>query len=223
MADRLPLIFAAGWVVRVPGLNAEEGHEAITRDAWQGLSFTPQQQHALIGGVRAPDVSLLGLLTSVLPFAQRRHALRSWSSTSTAAGIRDMRRFLSGSHARAMAARDGPGRWIAIGKVLHCLQDSYSPAHTDRLGARIVRMRHWGPMDRRRGLAGAGAPDEHGFPTDARDDALTNGVLNSEAQAAAAVSRRYLELVVRHSGAPVDGAWRREFEEFLDAWVSAPS
>jgi hypothetical protein len=109
-----------------------------------------------------------------------------------------------------------------VGKVLHCLQDSFSPAHTDRIGAQIVRMKHWGPIDRRR--VTAGTPDEHGFPADARDCALTNGALSPPALAAAAASHRYLELVIRHSGTGRDEDLQRgELDEFLDTWVAAPN
>jgi hypothetical protein len=193
-AELLPLLLAVGWVVRVPLLGREEGHEAITRAAWEGLSLTPEQQEALIRGVRAPDVSLAGILTSALPFAQRRHALRPWSGTTTAAGIREMREFLAAIHLRALTVPDGPRRWALFGEALHCLQDSYSPAHVDRAGPRIVHMKHWGPLDALR----RGRPsDEHGFPRDRRDGAWQDGQLTSEATAAVAATRRYLDLAMR--------------------------
>jgi hypothetical protein len=189
----LPLLLLGGWVVRVPLFSREEGHEAITREAWEGLPLTAHQQRALIRGVRAPDVSLVGLLTSALPFAQRRHALRAWSGTTTADGVSEMRSFLVSHHGRALALPDGARRWAAFGEVLHCLQDSYSAAHTDREGGRILRMRHWGPLDRFRGRSPA---DEHGFPSDPRDGAWKDGILTEGARAAAAASRAYLQLVL---------------------------
>jgi hypothetical protein len=199
----LPLLVAVGWVVRVPLVNPEEGHEAITRAAWDGLALTAGQRRALIRGVRAPDVSLAGLLTTALPFAQRRHALRAWSGSTTADGIQAMRDFMTSRHLRALALADEAGRWTTFGEVLHCLQDSYSPAHTDRVGAQIVRMRHWGPLDRLR------PHDEHGFPSDRRDEARRDGELTEEARAAILASRRYLELVSR-------GTETREFAAILD-------
>jgi len=200
--SHLPLFLALGWVVRVPLLSREEGHEAITSAAWDGLALTAAQQRALIRGVRAPDISVVGLLTSVLPFAQRRHALRAWSGTTTADGIREMRDFMTFRHLRALALPDGPRRWATFGEVLHCLQDSYSPAHADRSGALIVRMKHWGPLDRLRPAATERQlADEHAFPTDPRDSPWRGGTLTEEAVSAAAASRGYLELAARQSAA----------------------
>lgn len=199
----LPLLIAGGWLVRAPLVSREEGHEAITRQAWDGLGLRADQQAALIRGVRAPDVSLSGFLISALPVGQRRHALRAWSGTTTADAVRATRAFMSEAHDRALARRDGAGRWAAFGEVLHCLQDSYSPAHAARDGGRILRMRHWGPLDRLRGA------DEHGFPADRRDNAWADGSLTEEALAAVAASRGYLEIALR-------GASRDAFGTFLD-------
>ncbi len=208
LVDHLPLLLALGWVVRIPPLSREEGHEAITRAAWEGLALTSAQQEALIRGVRSPDVSLTGILTSALPFAQRRHALRAWSGTTDADGIRQMREFLAATHRRALAAPDDPRRWRLFGEALHCLQDSYSPAHADRVDGAIVRMKHWGALDvLRRG----GSSDEHGFPSDPRDGVWHDGRLTAEAKAAVAASRRYLELAMRE--APVE----TELASFLEA------
>jgi hypothetical protein len=71
-----------------------------------------------------------------------------------------------------------------------------------------VRLKHWGPFDGRE-------PDEHGFPTDPRDRAYEDGALTAPAQAAAAVSRAYLELVL---GVDDPGT----LDAFLDARVAAP-
>ncbi len=212
-AEHLPLLIALAWTVRVPLLNGEEGHEAITRAAWAGLQVTDDQQRALIRGVRAPDLGLRGLLVAALPFAQRRHALRAWPSTTTRRGVAEMRAFMADCHSRALAMPDGPRRWATFGRLLHCLQDSYSTAHTDRDGARILRMKHWGPA--RSGPRGASA-DEHGFPTDPRDSAWRDGSLTDEALAAVAASRRYLELV--------SAGWEAgtEFAAFLDSVAPLP-
>ncbi len=204
--EHLPILLAVGWLVRAPLVSREEGHEAITRAAWDGLSLTPEQQKALLRGVRAPDVSLAGFLVSTLPFAQRRHALRAWSGSTTADAVRDVREFLAATHRRAVSMPEGRRRWEAFGELLHCLQDSYSTAHADRDGAGILRMRHWGPMDRLRGH-----DDEHGFPSDRRDSAWRDGVLTDEARAAAEASRSYLEIAL-HPGAPLDA--------FLDRCLS---
>jgi hypothetical protein len=217
-AGHLPLVVGAGWLVRVPLLNGEEGHEAITRAAWDGLALTGEKQRALIRGVRAPDVSFFGVLTSVLPFAQRRHALRAWSGQTTADAVREVREFIAATHLRALAATSGPRRWARFGAVLHCLQDAYSPAHVDRVDGRISRMKHWGPLDGlRRG--GSGEPhDEHGFPADRRDSVWRDGTLTDEALAAADASRRYLEMAMRQSASDADPAsCQRELASFLDA------
>jgi hypothetical protein len=214
----LPLLAVVGWVVRVPLVSREEGHEAITRAAWEGLALTDERKRALISGVRAPDVSVVGLLTSALPFAQRRHALRAWSGSTTADGIHAVRDFMTSRHLRALALPEGARRWSMLGEVLHCLQDSYSPAHVDRSGTRIARMKHWGPIDHpRRSLSGGRGADEHRFPTDPRDIAFHGGALSTEARAAAAASRRYLELAARHSAADHPEELRSvELAMFLD-------
>ena len=218
LGNHLPLLLAAGWLIRVPPLSREEGHEAITRQACEGLGLTTDQERALIRGVRAPDAGLVGFLVSSLPFAQRRHALRAWSGTSTATAIKDARNFLVARHLRALALPAGRQRWAAFGEVLHCLQDSYSPAHADRAGARIVRMKHWGPLDGlRRAEPGAVQADEHGFPADRRDSAWSGGELTAEAQAAVVASRRYLEIALRQSDSEESpDARRNELTAFLD-------
>ena len=211
-----------GWVVRVPLLAGKEGHEAITRAAWEGLALTVTQRRALIRGVRAPDIGLAGLLSSAFPFAQQRHALRAWYGTTTADAIQQMRDFMTARHLRALALPDGPRRWAVFGEVLHCLQDSYSPAHADRDGARILMIRHWGPLDALRRTGGGTPPvDEHGFPTDRRDRAWTSGALSAEAGAAVSASRGYLAVAARHSGsAESEESRRRELSAFLDGCVS---
>jgi hypothetical protein len=221
-AHLAPLLVAVGWVVRIPLLSHEEGHEAITRAAWDGLDLTAEQRRALIRGVRAPDISLAGLLTSTLPFAQQRHALRAWSGSTTADGIRRTREFMTSRHLRALALPEGPRRWVTFGEVLHCLQDSYSAAHADRNGAEIVRMKHWGLLDRlRRALPGGTGADEHRFPTDPRDSVWRGGTLTDEARAAAAASRRYLELAARKSAVDGSGDGRDpDMAAFLDAVIS---
>jgi hypothetical protein len=113
------------------------------------------------------------------------------------------------AHDRAVAFPDGASRWAAFGEVLHCLQDSYSPAHADRAEGRILRMRHWGPLDRLR------RADEHGFPADRRDSVWADGSLTEEALAAAAASRAYLEIAMRGGG-------RGAFDAFLDEWLQEP-
>ena len=206
--DGVPILLAVGWLVRAPLVSREEGHEAITRAAWEGLALDAGQQTALIRGVRAPDVSVAGLLVSAFPFAQPRHALRAWSGTSSADAVRAVRGFVADKHARALALPDGPRRWRAFGEVLHCLQDSFSPAHLDRDGGRITRMKHWGPLDLFRDT---GERDEHGFPSDRRDSAWRDGVLTEEAQAAAEASRSYLEIALRSQLA---------LDVFLDRFVA---
>lgn len=218
----LPLLLVAGWVVRLPLISPHEGHEAITRAAWDGLGLTDPQQDALIRGVRAPDVSIRGLAVFALPSRQPRHALRARAATSTADGVTAMRDFLVARHRRALAIADDGRHWEELGEILHCIQDSYSPAHADRDGARILRMKHWGPFDRRRG------EDEHGFPTDARDHAVVDGALTDEAKAAAAVCHRYLELALHQMQAAKQPeeqpahAVEEELTAFLDSWALPP-
>lgn len=214
----LPLLLVAGWVVRMPLLSPQEGHEAITRAAWDGLGLTDAQQAALIRGVRAPDVSIRGLAVFAFPSRQPRHALRAHASTSTQEGVAAIREFLVARHRWVLATADERRRWEGLGEILHCIQDSYSPAHVDRDGARVLRVKHWGPFDRWRGK------EEHGFPTDVRDRAVVNGTLTDAALAAASTCHRYLELAlhqVRADEQPTDVA-DAELTAFLDSWASPP-
>jgi hypothetical protein len=208
VAAHLPGLVAGAWVVRVPGLSREEGHEAITRAAWVGLGLNERQQDALIAGVRAPDVGITGLLSSPLPFAQPRHALRRWWGTTTRQGVADLRRFVMEQHLRALQLADGR-RWHAFGRVIHALQDSYSPAHAEREGGRIVRMKHWGALDPLRAALGRDGRDQHGFPADPRDGAWVDGSLTAAAAAASTASREYLELVLAHGATEMsdDARW----------------
>ncbi len=106
---------------------------------------------------------------------------------------------------------------MLFGELLHCLQDSYSPAHVDRVGAQIVRLKHWGPLDRFRRQH-----DEHGFPSDRRDSAWRGGALTEEARAAAAASHRYLELAMRQTASSEHAVSREgELAEFLDGCLIA--
>ena len=220
--DHVPLLLAFGWVVRMPGISPDEGHEAITRAAFNGLDLTDAQHAALIRGVRAPDASIRGLAVFALPSRQPRHALRAWYSTTTTEGVKALRAFVVAHHGRALGATDDRRRWERFGEVLHCLQDAYSPAHVDRDGPRILRMKHWGVLDRRH--AGAGGPDEHGFPTDGRDRALVDGSLVPAASDAARVSHAYLVLALRHVSSPATAAVarRQDVDAFLDALVTGP-
>jgi hypothetical protein len=217
VVTNLPLLLAAGWVVRVPLLSPTEGHEAVTRAGWEGLALTDSQRGALILGVRSPDVSIRGLAVFALPSRQARHALRGWPSSTTQEAVRAMRAFVTERHLRALALPDGRRRWEAFGEILHCLQDAYSPAHVERDGPRILRMKHWGPLHRGR--------DEHGFPSDPRDRALVKGTLTDAARAAADVTGRYLELALGHGAARdrADATIRWELSAFLDTWVTGPT
>jgi hypothetical protein len=211
-----PLLLVVGWVVRVPLLSPQEGHEAITRASWDGLGLTDAQRAALIRGVRAPDISIRGLAVFAFPSRQRRHALRAHASTSTAEGVSAMREFFVARHRGALEMADDGRLWEALGEILHCIQDSYSPAHADREGARVLRMKHWGPFDRRRHA------DEHGFPTDVRDHAVVDGALTDAARTAASTCHRYLELALRQTHAddrPAD-VFDGELTTFMDGWAS---
>lgn len=214
---------AVAWVVRIPLLNRQEGHEALTRAAWAGLDLTPDQQAALLRGVRAPDVGLAGLLRSALPHAQKRHALRAWSGTAVEKAISELRDFITATHLGALR-RGGSDRWVAFGAVLHALQDSYSPAHTQREGGRIMRVKHWGPLDPLRRRLHGDPPDEHGFPNDPRDRVAPDGPTTAEAQAAVAATRDYLELALRHAAVrPLDSVHDRELTALLDRHVRGAS
>lgn len=204
----------AQFVVRTGAGVIPEGHERLTREAAAGITgVSAADVRALVEGVRRPDTE--SLRNHVLPDQQRRHALRATLGQPLAAALRDARMHLAALHGRALGAGSRQAAFLLIGEALHLIQDSYAPAHVQRLkgaGGRhpITYIRYFGPNS-------GGAPLEHGFPFDPRDlVAEVTGGLKPWSLAAVAASREFLWLMQRHLARPRAARNAEELRTFLD-------
>ncbi len=196
-----------GWKVQTP--LSPPAHEEITRRALgpsntvtftvAGRSFTwtlnSAEAAAIIRGNTDIDIKYLragqpGIfaVTSFLPSEQRHHALRATAGQSTSDALRDIVRDLREQHAAILSETNSRRRFYRIGGALHLVQDSFSPAHTERLpGSRwcinYIRNFGWGT-----------APREHEKPSDPRDEIARSP---REAALAERASRRYLQIVLK--------------------------
>ena len=192
---------ALSWSVQTPLSPA--GHEAITRSAIGAgvISFpvagkpttrvlTPAEQATIVAGNRSVDLGWAGtgVLFAFSKGEQKRHALRREYGQPLAAALADIIASLRAQHAGILAEADPKKQLHRIGQALHLVQDSFSPAHTDRRpgsGWCIAYVRNFG-----RGRA----PVEHGVPSDDRDQVARS---RGEASQATAASRRYLSIVFK--------------------------
>ena len=191
-----------------------EGHERLTRDAATGFpGISASDLTALIAGVRRVDVGkgpmdfIPAMTNQFKASQQRRHALRKELCQPLSSALIEFRQHLALLHAKALSAilrgyRRQALEWV--GEALHLIQDSYSPAHVERLwrgsGGRhpIVYIRYFG-------LRGRPYPLEHRVfpPPDPRDIVTgTGGLLTRAARQAVSASREYLHLVLRHFSTP---------------------
>lgn len=181
------------------------GHEVITRAALGSgtipftvgsrsltLTLSPAEQSLIIQANVDVDFgsNCQALPGSFTPAEQRKHALRATYFQSTADALRDIRSEFLGQHGAMLAERVQANRLRRLGSVLHLIQDSFSPAHTDRDPSagwcvRYVRNFGWGL-----------APREHGKPSDDRDLVTHSPSATARAQAVAA-SRQYLQIAAK--------------------------
>lgn len=220
-----------GWSVKIPG--TVEGHEAITRNAIGPLreiqfavagrpmksTLSPTDVAAIIAGNRSVDLGWMGtgVLFSLNKDEQKRHSLRRDFSQAMPAALADVIASLRAQHAGILAEPNPLERMRRIGKATHLIQDSFSPAHTERRPVSnwcISYIRNFG-----RGSA----PREHGTPSDSRDEIARSGF---EAGQATAATRRYLQIVckaifgrVRPDPAAVSEA-ASEFDSFVSTTFS---
>jgi hypothetical protein len=169
------------------GIGVIKGHETITESALRATGLTAHRA-LLIEGVQRPDRA-----PSLPPGEQKRHALRGLPCQTTATALAEIHAQLLKLHGLALAARGGRDTWLWAGEALHLIQDSYSPAHTERAlgGANpIIYIRSY----RHGVLVGT---TEHLYPVDHRDYIKFP---SSKAWVARAlsVSEEYLKLVKSH-------------------------
>ena len=123
------------------------GHEVLTRGALGTgiISFTvagrplsrtlsaAEQNWIITANVDVDFGSNCQALTqSFTPAEQKKHSLRAYQWTSTADALRDIRAEFFNQHRGIMAERNPDEQMRRIGRILHLIQDSFSPAHTDR-------------------------------------------------------------------------------------------
>jgi hypothetical protein len=200
----VPKLGGFGWSVKTP-LSAE-GHEWLTRSAigpsrtiafrvaGKSLSrtLTAAEEAEVIAGNRSVDLGWggTGVLFAFNQDEQKRHSLRREYGQALPAALSDVIGSLRAQHAAILAEPDPKTRLHRIGQALHLVQDSYSPAHTDRRpgsGWCIFYIKNYG-----RGRA----PAEHGVPSDDRDR-VANPASRAAATAAIAASREYLSIVFK--------------------------
>lgn len=195
-----------------------EGHERLTREAATGLrGLTAADLAALRDGVRRPDTAKL--TDHVHPAQQRRHALRRDLCQPLGDSLSDMRNQLVLLHGRALASMAAGGRREAfqwLGEALHLIQDSYAPAHVERIsgtGGRypIAYVRYYG-------IIGDGYPREHRFPFDTRDlvSGWRGGALHPWARVAVGASREFLRMALGHLARPRSPRNAVGLRRFLD-------
>lgn len=215
-------------VTPIPGIGNKEGHEILTRLAMRGLPLSVAEKSAVELGVIRPDRggrsywnfphAALGSLKAA---AQSAHSLRPTPSTTVPAALRLIRARFAGLHARAMHATNRSTALEWLGEALHLLQDSFSSAHVERVGA-TGRIRHiraffirfgWPPLSR--------APHEHNAPSDTRDDVYLGGALRPEARAAVRASRVFLLMALRHLRSPRSPHNTGELRSFMNRYLSS--
>ena len=199
-----PRLGEYGWAVKTP--LSSEGHEVLTRSAI-GASrtipfsvagkpltrvLTAAEEAEIVAGNRSVDLGWAGtgVLFAFSEDEQKRHSLRRNFGQPLPAALADVINSLRSQHAAILAERDPKTRLRRIGQATHLIQDSYSPAHTDRRpgsGWCIYYIKNYG-----RGSA----PAEHGKPSDDRDK-IANPSSRAAASAAIAATREYLSIVFK--------------------------
>jgi hypothetical protein len=193
-----------GWAVKTP--LSSEGHEVLTRSAigasrtipfsvaGKPLSrvLTAAEEAEIVAGNRSVDLGWAGtgVVFAFSQDEQKRHSLRRNFGQPLPAALADVIGSLRSQHAAILAEKDPKTRLRRIGQATHLIQDSFSPAHTDRRpgsGWCIYYIKNYG-----RGKT----PAEHGVPSDDRDK-IANPVSRPAALQAIAATREYLSIVFK--------------------------
>lgn len=213
LLSSMPL--AVAWFVKSGPIK--EGHEALTKAAARGLSSTDLS--ALTKGVRSPDVD--GPLTNHIKLEeQRRHALRRTLVQTTKGALGDATKHLAKLHGRVIGAKKRSRQLQLAGEALHLIQDSFSPAHAERSGRKIKKLRNFGPANW--ALPTPLQHLEHITPIDPRDVVRDRrGNFTREAKQAIQASTEYLTMVKKHTGGPVPGPEvNADLAAFVTKWLS---
>jgi hypothetical protein len=200
------------------------GHEVITRDALGSgtiwftgggrrvpRTLTPAEQRLIIDANVDVDFgsNCQALTQSFTPSEQKVHSLRAYQWTSTPDALREIRAEFHSQHRGIMAERDPAERMRRIGRLLHLIQDPFSPAHTERDPSRwcVTYVRNLGVATRFL------YPREHKVPSDDRDlVASTAPVVRAARRRATEATQRYLVIVFKllHGATTPDPVATRE-------------
>ncbi len=195
----------------IPGIS--DGHTSLTRQIATEIGLEPDAVKALVVGSAKPDKDYpVNDPRSLDECEQRRHALRGRLCQEVGAALQDVRGHLTKLYKEALAT-SGTAQFGLIGEALHLIQDSYSPAHTEREqffgltrpGA-IVYIRVWRPTS-------PGYPTEHGWPVDLRDRLHLQ---SSSGKAASAATRDFLQMVLGHISKPGAPQNETQFVAFMN-------
>jgi len=195
----------------IPGIS--DGHTSLTRQIAAEIGLKTDEVTALVVGSAKPDRDYpVNDPRSLDECEQRRHALRGRLCQEVGAALQDVRGHLTKLYKKALATSGTP-QFGLIGEALHLIQDSYSPAHTEREqffgltrpGA-IVYIRVWHPTS-------PGYPTEHGWPADLRDRLHLQ---SSSGKAASTATRDFLQMVVGHIAKPGAPENEAQFAAFMN-------
>ena len=205
-----------GWDTQYLPMARHEGHEVLTREAFgprdasgncaiqftvrgapSSRLLTPPEQSLIIEGNKDTDLQYLRMLGPVagaqphvlftlLPGDQKFHALRSTYLQPQGQALTEIANEVRRQHDTIVSARDTRSQLGLIGKLLHLIQDSFSPAHIDRRpgsGWCVAYVRNYGPSQwhpavQARRIFGT---NEHGVPIDLRDHIDDGGRRRAEA------------------------------------------
>lgn len=195
-------ITGLGWTVyRTKPPKLPQGHELLTRIAARSLQLSDSELNTIVEANRQVDLENPTEIFS--PEEQKRHALRRDLCQPISQARADIVAHLYGLYKAILQAPLRADKLSKIGETLHLIQDSYSPAHVERMlplkkngPAMIIYIRNYG-----RGLM---APAEHGFKDDRDIITTSDGLLTRWAEFAVHASREWLEMMVRHLSKPTD-------------------
>jgi hypothetical protein len=196
-----------GWTVKY--LGAPEGHERITRNAIGRvltISFTvggsprsrvltPAEVVEILRGNTDTDLLYFrrgqyarGAAVTFLPSDQKHHALRGTYFQPQPSAFADIVRELRAQHAGILVEPNRTRQLYKIGHATHLIQDSFSPAHTQRVSPTwcVRYIRNYGVNLRR--------TDEHQVPKDPRDEVARSAAAAAQAEHA---TRLYLQIVFK--------------------------
>lgn len=181
------------------------GHETLNLRAARGLRISSSELVALNQGVRRVDTEKLS--NHFKPTQQRRHALRRYKCQRQEEALKEVRQQLTELHAQALRASKRESAFVWIGEALHLIQDSYSPAHTEReaSGKGAIKLIRYYNID------GRSYPQEHRvfpmrqpgrypllpLPVDVRDYIGQPGSILAAASAVTA-SQGFLKMMLYH-------------------------